>query len=238
MRWNENTGRAPRLLVADSQPMVAEALAALLQARGYEIAARAHDGASAETALAAGGIDVAILDIDLADPGPAQLFDRLRGRGDHVPIIVTAPCGNHHGVAAIIDSRTDGLVLKSESASDLADCLAVVAAGGQWLDRTAMASARHRSMTETGADTLTRRERDVALLVATGRRNREIAGELGISEGTVKMHLHNVYAKFGVGSRTQLAMDARLKLLNQGFGVSGTSKVAMTRPRTSTSIIR
>ncbi|MGI4880973.1 MAG: helix-turn-helix domain-containing protein, partial [Janthinobacterium lividum] len=57
--------------------------------------------------------------------------------------------------------------------------------------------------------TLTRRERDVARLVAAGQRNRTIADALGISEGTVKMHLHNVYAKLGLESRTQLAMDVR-----------------------------
>lgn len=55
---------------------------------------------------------------------------------------------------------------------------------------------------------LTPRERDVARLVAAGQRNRAIAATLGISEGTVKMHLHNVYAKLGLESRTQLAMAA------------------------------
>lgn len=47
--------------------------------------------------------------------------------------------------------------------------------------------------------------------VPTGQRNRAIAGALGISEGTVKMHLHNVFAKLGLESRTQLAMDERMR---------------------------
>ncbi len=55
---------------------------------------------------------------------------------------------------------------------------------------------------------LTPRERDIARLVAAGQRNRVIATGLGISEGTVKMHLHNVYTKLGLQSRTQLAMAA------------------------------
>jgi DNA-binding CsgD family transcriptional regulator len=59
------------------------------------------------------------------------------------------------------------------------------------------------------APELTPRERDVARLVAAGQRNRLIAATLGISEGTVKMHLHNVYVKLGLESRTQLAMSAR-----------------------------
>jgi len=60
---------------------------------------------------------------------------------------------------------------------------------------------------QPSAPALTRRERDVADLVTAGRRNRAIADALGISEGTVKMHLHNVYAKLGLESRTQLAME-------------------------------
>lgn len=59
------------------------------------------------------------------------------------------------------------------------------------------------------APALTPRETDVARLVAAGQRNRTIAATLGISEGTVKMHLHNVYAKLGLESRTQLAMSVK-----------------------------
>lgn len=189
--------------------MVAEALAALLRDRGFEIVARAHDCAAAEAALSAGGIDVAIVDIDLAEAAPGEMLGRLRDCAGHVPIVITAPRREHHGVAGVIDKSADGLVLKSESAETLAECLAVVTAGGRWLER----SATERQAGPNDADALTRRERDVAKLVATGRRNREIACALGISEGTVKMHLHNVYTKYGVESRTQLAMDDRLRML-------------------------
>ena len=64
------------------------------------------------------------------------------------------------------------------------------------------------ALTGPAAAPLTPRERDVARLVAAGQRNRLIAATLGISEGTVKMHLHNVYVKLGLESRTQLAMSA------------------------------
>lgn len=56
---------------------------------------------------------------------------------------------------------------------------------------------------------LTQRERAVAGLVAQGKRNREIGDDLGISEGTVKIHLHRIYEKLGVGNRTELAVLAR-----------------------------
>ncbi len=74
------------------------------------------------------------------------------------------------------------------------------------VERVAAAIAGERPATATP---LTPRERDIARLVAVGQRNRAIAAALGISEGTVKMHLHNVYAKLGLESRTQLAIAAK-----------------------------
>lgn len=211
--WNGDGGRPPRLLIADRQPLMTEALAALLADRGYEVTAQAHTGTEAEAALAAGNIDFAIIDIDLPAPGPIVLLELMRGRAQRLPVIVTAPCPDHPLLTAIIESSANGLVLKSESAECLFHCLVTVTAGGQWFDRLAMARVLDRVHAMNGAATLTRRERDVARLVATGQRNRDIAGALGISEGTVKMHLHNVYAKLGLESRTQLAMDERLRML-------------------------
>jgi two-component system nitrate/nitrite response regulator NarL len=56
---------------------------------------------------------------------------------------------------------------------------------------------------------LSQRERAVAALVVRGLRNREIASELDITEGTVKIHLHKVYEKLGVSSRTELVIYAK-----------------------------
>jgi DNA-binding NarL/FixJ family response regulator len=58
-------------------------------------------------------------------------------------------------------------------------------------------------------DTLSARERDVMFLAAKGFANKEIARELKITEGTVKIHLHRIYQKLGVKSRFALAVLAR-----------------------------
>lgn len=213
MRFTGDGGRRPRILLGDRQPIVLEAIAALIDTRGFEVTARVQNGHDAASAIAAGEIDIAVLDIDLAAPGPLALIDERRARGQRLPIIVTVPDAEHASLAAIIESCADGLVLKSEGANCLFHALGTVTSGGQWFDRFAMARALDRVAASSGAALLTRRERDVARLVATGQRNRNIAGVLGISEGTVKMHLHNVYAKLGLESRTQLAMDERLRLL-------------------------
>jgi DNA-binding NarL/FixJ family response regulator len=95
-------------------------------------------------------------------------------------------------VIADRDGDADGVIALTTPVARLAAAIAVVAGA----PRAVVTPA------------LTPRERDVARLVAAGQRNRAIATTLGISEGTVKMHLHNVYAKLGLESRTQLAMSA------------------------------
>ncbi len=200
-----------RLLVADRHPLVTEALAALLVAQGFQVDFRTSNGEGALAIIVEGRVDIAVIDIDLVDSGPASL---LRERGDSdVALIFTAPTADHTGVAVALEGGANGLVLKSEAAESLAHCIATVSGGGQWFDLSARDRANDRQHSIGGARNLTRRERDVARLVATGQRNRNIAGTLGISEGTVKMHLHNVYAKLGLESRTQLAMDERLRMM-------------------------
>jgi two-component system nitrate/nitrite response regulator NarL len=211
MRWNGHEGRPPRLLVADHQRLVGDALAALLRDGGYIIAARADDGETAGAALADGGIDVAIIDIDIGGPGPRALVDAAHRAPRPVPVIITAAGADHHGLADIVESSAAGIMLKTDPSDNLGHCLAAVLSGHNWFDRQTLALAHDRAAARKGAATLTRRERDVARLVATGCRNRDIGAALGISEGTVKMHLHNVYTKLGLETRTQLAMDERLR---------------------------
>ena len=212
MRWDgQGSGgqpgnRALRLLVADRQPLVGAALGAWLGTEGHHVCAQANDQAGLLTALELFDVDIALIDIDLAG---AESTPMLCQRG--IAAIVLAPMPGHPGLAALLAAGIAGLVLKSDSADLLRLCLASVAAGGRWIDASAQVHITERAQLHKDALHLTRRERDVARLVATGQRNRAIAGALGISEGTVKMHLHNVFAKLGLESRTQLAMDERAR---------------------------
>ena len=207
MRRNDIPDGEPalRLLVADRHPLVAAGLAALICAQGHAVIATLSCPVEARARLGAGDIDVAIIDIDLQGAAVVAVTSR--------PVIIVAPGADHHAIAAAIDAGCKGLVVKTDGLDSLRLCLARVAAGGQWYDRDALALAHDRRHAAHGANQLTRRERDVSRLVAAGQRNRHIGDALGISEGTVKMHLHNVYTKLGLENRTQLAMDERLRAL-------------------------
>lgn len=122
----------------------------------------------------------------------------------NAPTIVIVDADDTAGRRAAIANDVAGMIASNAPVEDFRACIDAVGAGEHW---------RNPELIDAGpvGPALTRRERDVAALVATGQRNRTIAASLGISEGTVKMHLHNVYAKLGLESRTQLAMDVRAR---------------------------
>lgn len=100
----------------------------------------------------------------------------------------------------------------------LVQCIRKVDAGELWLEKQSVGTALERVLQrETGrreaAQLLTPREIEIAKHVAAGLRTSEIGKRLFISEGTVKMHIHNIYQKLGIDDRTQLARYAQEKSL-------------------------
>jgi DNA-binding NarL/FixJ family response regulator len=109
-----------------------------------------------------------------------------------------------------------GVVLKESSPEILIDCVRRVHAGEQCIDRETMTRAfgralRRESATREVAKTVTPRELEIVRMIGQGLRNKAIAERLFISEGTVKIHLHNVYEKLGLTGRLELALYARQK---------------------------
>lgn len=192
------TGEARRqeVIVGERTVLGRAALAALLDSLGA-ITVGGADGGDGLVRLAAAHPQ-AIIVTDLALLGAAPVpADRL--------ILLTADAGQA-SLASDTVQQAAGLVLRSSGPTHLAACLAAVAAGQRWHDPTR--PDRHPTLAR-----LTPRERDIVRLVARGARNRTIADSLAITEGTVKMHLHNIYAKLGLECRTQLATDQRLRAL-------------------------
>jgi two-component system nitrate/nitrite response regulator NarP len=102
----------------------------------------------------------------------------------------------------------EGMVLKTSDPGLLMEAMAAVVAGGRWVDPEIAERTRHAQERAASAPPLTRRERELVELVRQGLRNRDIATELGVTEGTVKVYLHAIFDKFRVENRTELALKA------------------------------
>lgn len=202
------------LLIADDHPLMRDAVASLF-GPPYKVLERCSDGLQARAAIAAHQPDIAILDVQMPSLTGLDLLREARTEGWRTRIILLTAGLEPKPLVEAVKLKVDGLVLKDAGGELLLRCVEAVLAGEQWIDKEAMKQVMTMlAQAPASTDDLTPRERDVVRQVAQGQRNKEIARSLGITEGTVKMHLHNLYEKLNVSSRTELALLAK----EQGLG--------------------
>lgn len=196
-----------RILLADDHPMIQAAVEAMLRGSDYELVAKASSGAQALRAVSEHDPDILVLDVSMPEGSGLDVLRSLRSAGDRRKIVILTASLDETGFSEALSQKVDGVLLKTSDPALLLDCLDSVRAGDEWIDpqlqaqASAAAGRRDRNL-------LSPRERDLVRLVRQGLRNRDIAQQLGITEGTVKVYLHSVFEKTGVVNRTELAIRA------------------------------
>ena len=199
-----------RVIVADDHPLILDGLVAIIEGTDLSVSGRFSDGSAARKAILEQRPDGTVLDINMPGMSGLDLLREARRDGWQTRIVLLTASLDPAPLVEAVNLNVDGLVLKHAASEVLLLCLRSALAGVPWIDKEAMKlviEAMSRPG-QAGPD-LTPRERQVADLVKLGLRNKEIAGELRITEGTVKMYLHTLYEKLGIGSRTELAMRVR-----------------------------
>ena len=204
-----------RILLVDDHPIVLQGLQQLFTHEAdVEVAGACRNADEALAAMQALAPDIVILDLRMPGASGIDVLKRA-GQGPWRTVMLTAAIRDEE-IAQVLDLGAAGIVLKESSPSALVDCVRQVYEGKRWIDPEMLGRGlenvlRREGAPPTPASTLTPREREVVKLVAEGLRNREIATRLSISEGTVKIHLHNVYDKLGVDGRLELVLAAQQK---------------------------
>jgi two-component system response regulator DesR len=163
----------------------------------------AHTAEEALTAARRSVPDVALVDLLLGDQSGAEVAERLRELSPRTRVLLLSGAGTI-SVAAARAVGASGFVPKSRSAGDIARAVRLVALGREVFEP---------DVSEPGV-ALSDREREVLAGVASGRTNREIAGELFLSPHTIKEHTSALYRKLGVRNRAEAVQRAqRLGLL-------------------------
>jgi two-component system nitrate/nitrite response regulator NarP len=188
--------------------MIGAALEMLLRETDYEMLGRARSAAEANKQIARLKPDLLLLDVHLPDESGIDVFRRLsRARSRPDVILLTAGMDESQLLCAS-DLQPEGMVLKTSDPGLLTECMDAVVAGEHWIDPEIVERTRQAQERAAKAPPLTRRERELIELVRQGLRNRDIAAELGVTEGTVKVYLHAIFDKFHVENRTELALRA------------------------------
>ena len=198
------------ILLADDHPMIRTAIEVLLRDTGFEIAGTAATGDEAFALLALLRPEILLLDLQMPGGSGMEVIRRLDGNPDAPPVVILTAAIDDSSLMEARALGVRGIVLKNSDPAYLLECLERVRDGDSWIDPELSARAQELSETlgERRRPPLAPRERQLIRFVRQGLRNREIAQELGVTEGTVKVYLHAVFEKLGVSSRTELAVRA------------------------------
>ena len=197
-----------KVLLVDDHPMIGAALEMLLRGTPYEVLGRVCSVAEATSSLARQKPDLLLLDVNLPDGSGLDVLRRLsRSRARPKVILLTAGMDESQLLAAA-ELDPEGMVLKTSDPGLFLESMEAVVAGKRWIDPEIVERTRQAQERAASAPLLTRRERELVELVRQGLRNRDIAAELGVTEGTVKVYLHAIFDKFRVENRTELALRA------------------------------
>jgi two-component system nitrate/nitrite response regulator NarL len=197
-----------RVLLADDHPMIAAALDMLLRATDYELVGRARTGDDAVEQVSRLRPDILLLDVNMPGKSGIEALRRMRRERTAGPVILLTAGMDDSQLMAAAELEPDGIVLKTSDPALLLECMDRVRDGDRWVDAEVAERIRAVKARATSGPSLTARERQLIELVRRGLRNRDIAAELGVTEGTVKVYLHGIFDKFGVDNRTELAMRA------------------------------
>ena len=197
-----------RLLIADDHPVVRAGLRGILDNQpDFEVVGEAADGAEAVALTGRLLPDVVLMDLRMPKMGGVEAIGRIKADHPQVHVLVLTTYDSDADILPAIETGATGYLLKDTPREELFEAIRA-AAQGRPLLAPAVAARLMERMRGPAEEALSSREIEVLALVAKGANNREVAGQLFISEATVKTHLLHIYSKLGVADRTAAVTTA------------------------------
>jgi len=194
-----------RILIVDDHPIMRVGLAALLaSSKEMEMVAEAGSGEEAVTLFARHLPDITLMDLRLPGISGVETIRRIRGQFPKARFIVLTTYEGDEDIFQAIEAGAAGYLVKGMPQEMLVNAVKRVHAGGRYLPPS-MSQALASRLPDCS---LSNREREVLALMATGKSNREIANQLGITEATVKCHVSVILMRLNASDRTQAVVIA------------------------------
>lgn len=200
-------GAVARILIVEDHALVREAMSQTVSR--IEPGSECMEASSAAEALSMleskEDWDLALVDLMLPDMSGIALLGIMAKRFPEVPAIVVSAFDDAASVKRAAQAGASGFVSKCSSSDVLRDAVHSVLAGGVWFpdDSSSQKPARRNNVSLAERFGLTAAQTRVAELLGQGKTNREIAELLGLSEGTVKVHMSAIFRLMNVRNRNQ-----------------------------------
>jgi DNA-binding NarL/FixJ family response regulator len=188
-----------RILSVDDHPLLREGIAALIGIQSdMQLIGEASNGREALEQFRTHHPDVTLMDLQMPEMSGIDAISAIRSEFPDARIIVLTTRAGDFQISRALKAGARGYLLKDMLRQELLETIRAVHAGQKRMSSEAAAEiAEHAT-----DDVLTPREIDVLRLIAKGNANKEIAGQLSLTEETVKGHVKNILAKLGVHDRT------------------------------------
>ena len=191
-----------KVLIIDDHPLMRRGIQQLVELEeGFEVVGGAGNGSEGINLALQTSPDLIILDLNMKGLSGLETLKALRAEDVDARIVILTVSDAKNDIFTLIDAGADGYLLKDTEPDTLLSQLKRIAQGEVILSDSIKNLLLERQSSQSPIDSLTDREIDVLRLVATGLSNKQIAGQLFISEETVKVHIRNLLRKLNVHSR-------------------------------------
>jgi RNA polymerase sigma factor (sigma-70 family) len=200
--------RRIKVLIADRYPVVVQGMRKVLGAqRDFKIVACCSDRASCIQAIRSLRPDIALIDISMSGLTVLEILSVVNSGGHSTRVIFFAKSVGDCELIKPAAAGAYGVILKDVAVEVLVQSLRQVADGKKLppLPSADQISEELSAVADNGTNVLTGRERQIMRLVSEGLSNKEVARRLNITDGTIKVHLHNIFQKLEISNRTELA---------------------------------
>ncbi len=196
---SEQTGI--RAVIADDHAVVREGLVTVLRrlAPKVSVVGEARNWTEAIAAIDEHKPDLALLDVRMPGMAAAEGVGILRSKHGALRIVLISAFDCDEEIYGVIRAGADGFLMKDSPPYEIGACIRSVMEGKRWLKP----GPEKKLLQRMQAPQLTPRQTEILGKVADGKTNKEIGAELGITEGTVKVQLNQIFRKLGVTNRTE-----------------------------------
>lgn len=216
-----------RVLIIDDHALFRVGLKGLLEQRNIEVVGAAAHGAEGIELAAQLNPDIILLDLRMPDMGGLEVLPILRENHPTTPVVMLTTSNEEKDLIKSLRTGAQGYLLKDMEPDELVGALRDIEKGKSVVAQDLTDALARMVQGETHIEdndgpfsTLTPREHEILCLLAEGQSNKLIARNLGISDGTVKLHVKAILRKLGIHSRVEAAVIA----VEQGLRNSGQNK--------------